>query len=363
MTTLLARHSTMRTPATTSTDCPDVRLFFLCRRILSGETTLFCCVTGFLLPHTIHGHQNRCAKKKKTDQEGESWWALQGVISRAFFRQQPRSGPTSFTVMSLHINNFAKAWNREEALLHTSRRYARWARESGCRWLQRSSMASDKRWQPSSDQDSWGSICRHGLFNAIWPSPVVGLRRSARWMDLCVWFCEAPRHLWQMEGSSVWSFHKSPRGPRPPSKSWQLPSWGMAAPGLCWQSVCSRGTRKTRAAGPLQRKVFPIPARQGERQRWRWKRPLSFIFVFCTRTYASISCSYDAWRTSYRERLRPKQTRCVIFFLVNSAFIFVSCFIACHTAPCAYDSCKVSIPERMPNWLSCWMSWRSFLYK
>ena len=41
--------------------------------------------------------------------EGESRWVIQGVVSRAAFRRQTRSGQKSFTVMSLHINNnFAK---------------------------------------------------------------------------------------------------------------------------------------------------------------------------------------------------------------------------------------------------------------
>ena len=37
--------------------------------------------------------------------KGESGRVLQGVISRASFRRQPRGGKSFFTVMSLHINN------------------------------------------------------------------------------------------------------------------------------------------------------------------------------------------------------------------------------------------------------------------
>ena len=37
--------------------------------------------------------------------EGDSGWVLQGVLSRASFRRQPRSGQKTFTVLSLHINN------------------------------------------------------------------------------------------------------------------------------------------------------------------------------------------------------------------------------------------------------------------
>ena len=41
--------------------------------------------------------------------EGETGWVIQGVISTASFRRQPRCGKSSFTVMSLHINdNYGK---------------------------------------------------------------------------------------------------------------------------------------------------------------------------------------------------------------------------------------------------------------
>ena len=69
-------------------------------------------------------------------------------------------------------------------------------------------------------------------------------RCNTRWMDWRMWFYQVPGLLWKMEGPSAWSFHNSPRDPRPPSKRSKLPSWGMAAPGPCWQSVCSWVTRK-----------------------------------------------------------------------------------------------------------------------
>ena len=52
-------------------------------------------------------------------------------------------------------------------------------------------------------------------------------------------FCQAPGLWCQIEGSSAWSFHNSPRDRRPPSKRPKLPSWCMAARGLCWQSLAS----------------------------------------------------------------------------------------------------------------------------
>ena len=53
---------------------------------------------------SIYLHDTRACHQDKT-KEGESGWVLQGVISRASFRRQPRSGQKSFTEMSLHINN------------------------------------------------------------------------------------------------------------------------------------------------------------------------------------------------------------------------------------------------------------------
>ena len=53
---------------------------------------------------SIYLHDTGACHQDKT-KEGESGWVLQGVISRASFRRQPRSGQKSFTVMSLHINN------------------------------------------------------------------------------------------------------------------------------------------------------------------------------------------------------------------------------------------------------------------
>ena len=53
-------------------------------------------------------HDTRTGKQDRV-KEGESGWVLQGFISRASFRRQPRNGQEFFSVMSLHINNnFAK---------------------------------------------------------------------------------------------------------------------------------------------------------------------------------------------------------------------------------------------------------------
>ena len=37
--------------------------------------------------------------------EGDQWWVMQGVLSRASFRRPPLSGQKTFTVLSLHISN------------------------------------------------------------------------------------------------------------------------------------------------------------------------------------------------------------------------------------------------------------------
>ena len=57
---------------------------------------------------SIYLHDLRHSQPDKVT-VGETGWVIQGVISRASFRQQPRGGKSSFTVMSLHIkNNYAK---------------------------------------------------------------------------------------------------------------------------------------------------------------------------------------------------------------------------------------------------------------
>ena len=54
--------------------------------------------------------------------EGDPSWAIQGVISRASFRQQQRGGKPFFTVTSLHINNnYAKKRGIGKKLLLTMR--------------------------------------------------------------------------------------------------------------------------------------------------------------------------------------------------------------------------------------------------
>ena len=66
-------------------------------------------------------HDTRACEQDKI-KDGESGWVIQGVVSRAAFHRQPRSGPKSFTVMSLHINNnYAKKRGIEKKLLLTIR--------------------------------------------------------------------------------------------------------------------------------------------------------------------------------------------------------------------------------------------------
>ena len=80
--------------------------------ILFNKDTFLCDIKVT----SIHPHDLRGCEQDRV-KEGESGWAKQGVISRASFRRQPRDGKSSFTVLSLHINNnFAKkARHREEA--------------------------------------------------------------------------------------------------------------------------------------------------------------------------------------------------------------------------------------------------------
>ena len=53
---------------------------------------------------SIYLHDTRTGEQDK-GKEGESGPVLQGVMSRAHFRQLPRGGESLFTTMSSHINN------------------------------------------------------------------------------------------------------------------------------------------------------------------------------------------------------------------------------------------------------------------
>ena len=53
---------------------------------------------------SIYFHDARHSQPDKVI-EGETGWVIQGVVSKASFRRKPRGGKSSFTVMSLHINN------------------------------------------------------------------------------------------------------------------------------------------------------------------------------------------------------------------------------------------------------------------
>ena len=66
-------------------------------------------------------HDTRACEQDKIT-EGEPGWVVQLAVSRAAFCRQPRSGPKSFTVMSLHINNnYAKKRGIGKKLLLTIR--------------------------------------------------------------------------------------------------------------------------------------------------------------------------------------------------------------------------------------------------
>ena len=72
-------------------------------------------------------------KYKITD--GKSGWVMQGVVSIAAFRRQPRNGQQTVSVMSLHIDTFfcqeTRYW--KEAPPYNSCHYARSARGPGRR--------------------------------------------------------------------------------------------------------------------------------------------------------------------------------------------------------------------------------------
>ena len=70
---------------------------------------------------SFYRHDTRACEMYKIT-EGESGWVMQGVVSKAAFRRQPRYGQQTFTVMSLHINNnFAKKCDIGKKLLLTIR--------------------------------------------------------------------------------------------------------------------------------------------------------------------------------------------------------------------------------------------------
>ena len=71
-----------------------------------GCAVLFNKDTFFpdVMVKSIYLHDIKRALPEKVF-DGDTGWVLQGVLSRTSFRRQPPSGPKSFTVMSLHINN------------------------------------------------------------------------------------------------------------------------------------------------------------------------------------------------------------------------------------------------------------------
>ena len=98
----------------------------------------------------------------------------------------------------------------------------------------------------------------------------------------------------------------------------KLSPWDMVALGPCWQSVWSWVTRKTRAAGFHQKKkeVLSILALHEKKQKWRWKRPFTFMVVVCKEIDVSFCSREQCFHALFK------------------------CFIACHTTSCACVSCK-----------------------
>ena len=84
-----------------------------CKKLLTTSTTLsfmnavYVTLYSNIDVKSIYLHDTRRILHDRIV-EGEHWWVLQGVVSRASWRRVS-SGQTAFTVLSLHINNvFAK---------------------------------------------------------------------------------------------------------------------------------------------------------------------------------------------------------------------------------------------------------------
>ena len=145
-------------------------------------------------------HDTRACEKYKIT-EGESGWVMQGVVSKAAFRRQPRCGQQTFTVMSLHINNnFAKKRDIGKKLLLTIRAIMQDEHVdlvacdfNGAAWRQ----LSGNSLQPTSTLR--GGICRHGLSKAG-PTPLWGPGAiPGEWTDVCGFIVLPNSHeLWKV---------------------------------------------------------------------------------------------------------------------------------------------------------------------
>ena len=162
--------------------------------------------------------------------EAESGWVLQGVVSRAAFRRQPRSGQKLFTVMSLHINNnYAKKRGRsffsQFALLCRMSRWSWWPPVTSTKLPGANHMA-----EAFVDTDLPMSPCSTPLWG---PGAVPG-----EWTDVCG-FVKLPNSCdkWKVRLRGAFKIH--PRDPGPPSKRSKLPPRSVATPRPCRQSICS----------------------------------------------------------------------------------------------------------------------------
>ena len=135
-----------------------------------------------------------------------------------------------------------------------------------------------------------------------------GARCNTRWMDWRMWFYQAPGLLWKMEGPSAWSFHNSPRHTRPPSKRSKLPSWGMAAPGPCWQSVCSWVTRKHEQWLLLKGRSTPYPPNK-EKDRYDDESDRSFSSLSSVRELILKEAKANLCLPFHRELMLPWAAR------------------------------------------------------
>ena len=192
-------------------------------------------------------HYGGCASLVEQDRikEGESVWVLQGVISKACFRRQPRSGQKH-----LHGNVCAhqqqlcqKAWNWEEASPHHPRRDAgralvagdfngaAWRRSNG-NSRQRTSIIEEAFADtdfpvPPGSTPLWGQCLVNG------PMCVVLSNNRTRMTNerfVCTEPSQLPARLWASVQEIKIAHHEV-----------RLP-------------VCLRFTRKSRATGPSQKK-------------------------------------------------------------------------------------------------------------
>ena len=207
-------------------------------------------------------HDTRACEQDRI-KEGESGWVLQGVVSKAWFRRQPRSGQKNLhgNVCAYQQQLCQKAWNWEEASPHYPRR------DAGRALLETSTelLGADQMVTAVNPP----ALSKKPLPNTDFPAPPGGPTPLwEQWLVnglMCVVLSNNRTRV--TNGRFVCTEPSQfPARPWPPSKRSKLPPRSMDALAPCWQRVSLRFTKKSRATGHSQRKVLSIPAKQRERQ-------------------------------------------------------------------------------------------------